>query len=82
MNFTLFGFYPGFSDLLYNLIVSDSRSNSEVWLVSVLLKLLGMGVSDKSFIEKVEKLIDQNAERFANSNALVKFIIFTHVLAT
>lgn len=40
-----------------------------------------MGISDKSFIDKVEKLIEQNADRFTNSNSLVKFIIFTHVLA-
>ena len=38
-NFTVHGFYPGFGELLYNTIISDSRSHSEMWLVSVLLKI-------------------------------------------
>ncbi len=38
-NFAVYGFYPGFGDLLYNTIISDNRSNSEMWLVSVLLKI-------------------------------------------
>lgn len=73
-HFVQHGFFQQFGDLLYNLIVSDSRAHSETWLVSVLLKLSTLGVSDPAFLARVESLLDQHAERLA-SHALVKFVI-------
>jgi len=45
-----------------------------MWIVSVLLKIASLGVSDPHFIEKIDKLIDNNLERFA-SNALLKLLV-------
>lgn len=74
LHFVQQGFYPGFADLLFDTILSDPRSVSEVWLVSVLLKIVSLGVTDPHFLGKVEKLIDANIDRFAH-NALMKLII-------
>jgi hypothetical protein len=35
-NFALRGFYQGFGEMLYNMIISDRRATSEVWIMSVL----------------------------------------------
>jgi hypothetical protein len=45
-----------------------------MWIVSVLLKIASLGVSDPHFIEKIDNLIDNNLERFA-SNALLKLLV-------
>ena len=74
LQFVQYGFYKGFGDLLFNTIISDQRAISEMWIVSVLLKIASIGISDPYFIEKVDKLIDSNLERFA-SNALLKLLI-------
>lgn len=73
-NFTAHGFYPGFADLLYNTILSDPRAFSDVWFVSVLLKIVSLGVTDRSFLDRIDRLIDDNIERFA-TNALIKLVI-------
>ena len=54
--------------------MSDPRAVSEVWLVSILLKLYHMGVTDPDFMKKIEKLIENNIDRFV-SNALIKLVI-------
>lgn len=48
-----------------------------MWIVSVLLKIASLGISDPHFIEKIDKLIDGNLDRFA-SNALLKLLILIH----
>jgi hypothetical protein len=75
------GFYKGFGDLLFNAVLSDPRASSDIWLVSVLLKISTLGVTDPFFLEKVEKLMDANVERFLNQ-VLVKFIILLYYLST
>ena len=40
----------------------------------MLLKIASLGVSDPSYLKRVDALIDQHAERFA-LHSLVKFII-------
>ena len=74
LQFVQYGFYRGFGDLLFDTIISDQRAISEMWIVSVLLKIASLGISDPHFIEKVDELIDNNLERFA-SNALLKLLI-------
>lgn len=74
LQFTQSGFYPGFSQLVFDSVISDARSASDTWLVSVLLKITSLGVSDIDFLKKVEKLIDSNLERFSQ-NSLIKLII-------
>ena len=77
LQFAQFGFYQGFGELLFNTIISDTRAVSEMWVVSVLLKIASLGISDPHFIDKIDKLIDGNLERFA-SNALLKLLILLH----
>lgn len=73
-HFAQHGFYRGFGDLLYNTIISEPRASSEVWMVSVLLKIASLGVTDPVFKSKIDRLIDVNIERYAN-NALIKLVI-------
>lgn len=63
--------------MLFNTIISDSRAVSEMWIVSVLLKIASLGISDPYFIERIDTLIDLNLDRFA-SNALLKLLILIH----
>ncbi|CDW72940.1 UNKNOWN [Stylonychia lemnae] len=70
--FAKYGFYLGFNDLLFQSIISDEKANIDVWHISVLLKILNLGCTDKQFLQKVEKLIEKNFERFCQ-NTLVKF---------
>lgn len=44
--FTRYGFYPGFTSILWAVIFSDPRCVSDLWLISVLVKLASMGISD------------------------------------
>jgi hypothetical protein len=52
--FTRYGFYHGFSDLLWAAIISDPRSVSDIWLISVLVKLGSIGVSDPYIVKNIE----------------------------
>ena len=72
--FTRHGFYPGFADLLWAVIISDNRSTSDLWLLSVFVKLASMGITDSVFVRKIEMLIDQNIDRYLNTT-LVKLSI-------
>jgi hypothetical protein len=74
LNFTQQGFYKGFGELLYNMIVSDRRAVSDTWLVSVLLKIASLGVTDSDYRQRVQNLLDVNCERLS-ANALVKFVV-------
>ena len=74
--FTRFGFYPGFSHLLWASIFSDPRSQSDIWLISVLVKLASIGVSDPGVVRNIENLVDQNIERYVNTT-LVKVAMLT-----
>ena len=65
--FTRYGFYKGFSDLLWAAIFSDSRSQSDTWLLSVLVKLASIGVSDDFLIHNIQMLVDQNIDRYVNT---------------
>ena len=42
--------------------------------MSVLLKIASLGVSDPSYLKRVETLVDQHTERIAH-HSLLKFII-------
>jgi len=53
LNFAQYGFYKGFGELLYNMIVSDRRAVSDTWLVSVLLKIASLGVTDSDYRQRV-----------------------------
>jgi hypothetical protein len=65
--FTRYGFYPGFTDLLWAAILSDPRSVSDIWLISVLVKLASIGVSDSHHVANVEQLVDKNIDRYVNT---------------
>jgi hypothetical protein len=69
--FSRYGFYAGFTDLLWATIVSDPRSVSDIWSISVLVKLASMGISDPSLIKNIRDLLDSNIERYVNT-ALIK----------
>jgi hypothetical protein len=62
---------------LFNTIISDSRAISEIWIISVLLKIASLGISDPYFIEKVDHLIETNMDRFAGS-AILRLVILIH----
>lgn len=65
--FTRYGFYKGFADLLWAAIFSDSRSQSDIWLVSVLVKLASIGISDDVLVHNIQMLVDQNIDRYVNT---------------
>lgn len=45
-------------------------------MVSVLLKIASLGVTDPFYTKRANALIDQNVERYSH-NALIKFVILT-----
>jgi hypothetical protein len=49
------------------MIFADPRSNSDIWLVSVLLKLASIGISDTELTKKIEDLVDLHIERYVNT---------------
>jgi len=79
--FVQFGFYQGFGELLFNTIVCDPRANSDVWIVSVLLKLKSFGISDPQYMARVRQMVEANFEQYAQ-NALVKFAILVLTQST
>lgn len=42
--FAKYGFFRGFSNLIYTAVMSDSRSTSDIWLLSVFQKLLSFEI--------------------------------------
>ena len=74
LNFANHGFYKGFGELLFNMVVSERKAASDQWLVSVLIKLASLGVTDPDYKKRVQNLLDANCERFT-SNALIKFVV-------
>lgn len=56
--FTRYGFYKGFSNLLWAAIFSDSRSLSDIWVLSVLVKLASIGISDDVLVHNIQMIID------------------------
>lgn len=56
-NFAKYGFYKGFSSLVYSSIMSDSRYTADVWLLSVFQKLLSFEIQDREFIATIESNI-------------------------
>ena len=65
--FTRYGFYKGFSNLLWAAIFSDSRSQSDNWLLSVLVKLSSLGISDDVLIHNIQMIFDQNIDKYVNA---------------
>jgi hypothetical protein len=55
----------GFNDMLFQAIQCDERAKIDVWFMSVLLKILNLGCTDKEFMHKIEKIIERNFERLA-----------------
>jgi hypothetical protein len=72
--FAIHGFYRGFSSLIYNSILCDSRVHSEFWLISVLLKITSLNIKDPNTLKCFDKLVDENFERIVN-NAPAKFLV-------
>jgi hypothetical protein len=72
--FAIHGFYRGFSSLIYNTILCDSRVHSEFWLISVLLKITSLNIKDPNTLKCFDKLVDENFERIVN-NAPAKFLV-------
>ena len=56
--FTRYGFYKGFSNLLWAAIFSDSRSLSVIWLLFVLVKLASIGISDDVLVHNIQMIVD------------------------
>ena len=79
--FARYGFFSGFGSLLHDFITTDARAQSEAWLISVLLKLASLGVSDPVYLQKAQALTDHHAERFS-IHSLVKFVILTSAQGT
>jgi hypothetical protein len=75
--FSRYGFYPGFTDLLWASIFSDPRSQSDVWLISVLVKFASLGVSDPVFAKRIEQLVDSNVDRYANTSIVKLAVLVT-----
>ena len=65
--FTRYGFYKGFSNLLWAAIFSDSRSQSDIWLLSVLVKLASIGISDDVLVHNIQMIVDQNIDKYVNT---------------
>ena len=74
LNFANHGFYKGFGEMLFNMVVSEKRAVSDQWLVSVLIKIASLGVTDPDYRRRVQNLLGANCERFT-SNALIKFVV-------
>lgn len=65
--FAKYGFFRGFSNLIYTAVMSDSRSTSDIWLLSVFQKLLSFEIQDKEFLYLIERNIEKNFERYCNT---------------
>lgn len=73
-NFANYGFYRGFGDLLFNAILTDPRSQSEAFIVSTILRFYQLNVRDPTFVQKVNALLEANAERYSNVY-LLKYVV-------
>lgn len=72
--FAKHGFFKGFNDLLFTAIMSDDRSCSDVWMLSVITKIVSLECSDQELFFKIEKMIEKNFERYCY-NALIKIVV-------
>ncbi len=78
-NFANYGFYKGFAELLFTTIMSDSRATSEIWLISIVNRIMNLGVSDPDFKALIDNMIEENIERLANVS-LIKLVNLLHQL--
>lgn len=72
--FCRYGFFPGFSDLLFATLFADHRcqgDTSDIWLLSVFVKLASFGISDPNVVKRIADMLDKNIERYVY-NALYK----------
>lgn len=68
--FARYGFYQGFTDILFAALLSDDRAKSDLWLLSTLNKIISLDCTDQSFYLKIKQLLQDKFEKYLHSSFL------------